>query len=71
MRYEAVVMRQDFEKLVNHKDPVKANEILIEKEKTLFKGMHWQPRKCAYNNNVILAICDYLFIDYLYLYPLS
>lgn len=63
MRFRAVVMRQEFEKLVSLQDPVKANQLLIEKEETLFKEMHWQPFKCMYNNILILDICDYLFVD--------
>lgn len=56
MRYEAVLMRQDFEKLVNLTDPVEANKLLIKKEETLFRETHWQPCKCMYSNIFIVKI---------------
>ncbi|XP_053970877.1 NADH dehydrogenase [ubiquinone] 1 beta subcomplex subunit 9 [Hylaeus volcanicus] len=47
LRYESVLMRQRFEENRNIRDARIAKQILLDAEETLFKTMHWQPKKFA------------------------
>ncbi|XP_071447931.1 NADH dehydrogenase [ubiquinone] 1 beta subcomplex subunit 9 [Hetaerina americana] len=46
-RYEAVVLRERFDRHKNEKDMIVAKDLLLKGEQELLEKRHWQPKKFA------------------------
>lgn len=47
-RYQAVIMRERFDKHKNERDPAKIAQLLADGERELFETQHFQPKKCKF-----------------------
>lgn len=55
-RFQAVVARDEFDKIINEKDMIKAKKMLEEKEAQLFHYKNPQPKKCKCRFGFRLAL---------------